>query len=63
MKVTGKAVQVKAGAWALTRLKERLSKWRAGRKVGMRIPPELWSGAVERVAVHGALPGGWRAEP
>ena len=54
MKVTGKAVQVKAGAGALTRLKERFSRWRAGRKLGMRIPPELWSGAVEMVAVHGA---------
>ena len=54
MKVTGKAVQVKAGAGALTRLKERFSKWRAGRKLGMRIPPELWAAAVEMVAAHGA---------
>ena len=54
MKVTGKAVQVKAGAGALTRLKERFATWRAGRKLGMRIPSELWSAAVEMVAVHGA---------
>ena len=54
MKVTGKAVQVKAGAGALRRLKERFATWRAGRKLGMRIPPELWSAAVEMVAVHGA---------
>ena len=54
MKVTGKAVQVKAGAVALTRLKERFSTWRAWRKLGMRIPPALWSEAVEMVAVHGA---------
>jgi hypothetical protein len=54
MKVTGKAVQVKAGAGALTQLKERFAKWRAGRKLGMRIPSELWSAAVELVAVHGA---------
>lgn len=54
MKVTGKAVQVKAGAGALTRLKERFATWRAGRKLGMRIPPQLWSAAVEMVAVHGA---------
>ena len=47
MKVTGKAVQVNAGAGALTRLKERFATWRAGRKLGMRIPPELWSAAVE----------------
>jgi hypothetical protein len=54
MKVTGKAVQVKVGADALTQLKERFATWRGGRKLGMRIPPELWSGAVEMVAVHGA---------
>jgi hypothetical protein len=54
MKVTGKAVQVKAGADALTQLKERFATWRAGRKLGMRIRPELWAGAVEMVAVHGA---------
>jgi hypothetical protein len=54
MKVTGKVVQVKAGAGALTQLKERFATWRAGRKLGMRIPLELWSAAVELVAVHGA---------
>lgn len=52
MKVTGKAVQVKADA--LTQLKERFAAWRAVRKLGMRIPPELWAAAVEMVAVHGA---------
>jgi hypothetical protein len=54
MKVTGKTVQVKAGGDALMQLKERFATWRAGRKLGMRIPPQLWSGAVELVAVHGA---------
>ena len=54
MKVTGKAVQVKAEADALTQLKERFAAWRAVRKLGMRIPPELWAAAVEMVAVHGA---------
>jgi hypothetical protein len=54
MKVTGKAVQVKVGADALTQLKERFATWRAVRKLGMRIPPELWAAAVEMVAVHGA---------
>lgn len=54
MKVTGKAVQVKASAEALTQLKERFATWRAGRKLGMRIPPQLWAAAVEMVAVHGA---------
>jgi hypothetical protein len=54
MKVTGTAIQVKAGAEALTQLKERFATWRAARKLGMRIPRELWSAAVEMVAVHGA---------
>ena len=54
MQVTGTAVQVNAGADALTQLKERFATWRAARKLGMRIPPELWSAAVEMVAVHGA---------
>jgi hypothetical protein len=54
MKVTGKAVQVKAGAAALKQLKGRFATWRAGRKQGMRIPAQLWAAAVEIVAVHGA---------
>src|SRR5450631_3861414 len=54
MKVTGEAVQVKVGADALMRLKERFANWRAVRKLGMHIPPELWTAAVEMVAVHGA---------
>ena len=54
MKVTGKTVQVKASADALMQLKERFATWRAVRKLGMRIPPELWSAAVEMVSVHGA---------
>ena len=54
MKVMGKALQVQASADALTQLKERFATWRAVRKLGMRIPPEWWSAAVEMVAVHGA---------
>ena len=54
MKATGNAVRVKAGADGLTQLKERFSTWRAVRKLGVRIPPELWIAAVEMVAVHGA---------
>jgi hypothetical protein len=56
MKVMGKAVQVQvqASADALKQLRERFATWRAVRKLGMRIPPELWSAAVEMVAVHGA---------
>jgi hypothetical protein len=52
MKVTGKTVQVKADA--LAQVKERFAAWRAVRKLGMRIPPQLWAAAVEMVAVHGA---------
>ena len=56
MKVAGKVVQVKAGADALRQLTERFASWRSGRKLGMRIPPELWAAAVEMVAAHGAHP-------
>ena len=54
MKVMGKAMQVEASADALKQLKGRFATWRAGRKLGMRIPPQLWAAAVEMVAVHGA---------
>lgn len=54
MKATSKAVQVKAVGDTLTQLKERFATWRAVRKLGMRIPPQLWSAAAEMVAVHGA---------
>lgn len=54
MKMTGKAVQVKTVADGLIELKERFAAWRAVRKLGLRIPRELWGAAVEMVAVHGA---------
>lgn len=54
MKVMGKGVQVKSSADALMHLKERFATWRAVRKLGMRIPPELWAAAIELVVVHGA---------
>lgn len=54
MKVTGKAAQVQASADALAQLKERFAAWRAVRTLGTRIPAELWSAAVDLVAVHGA---------
>jgi hypothetical protein len=54
MKMTGKAVQVKTVADGLIELKERFAAWRAVRKLGLRIPRELWAAAVEMVAVHGA---------
>ncbi len=55
MKVTGKVEQAELSADALGQLKERFATWRAGRKLGMRIPPELWAAAVEMVGVHGAV--------
>jgi hypothetical protein len=54
MKVTGKAILVKPQADPLTQLKERFAAWRAVRKLGMRIPPQLWAAAIEMGAVHGA---------
>ena len=54
MKVTGKVEQAKSSADALRQVTERFAAWRAGRKLGMRIPHELWAAAVEMVGVHGA---------
>ena len=38
----------------LPRLKQRFDQWRAGRRAGERIPPELWAGAVTAAVEHGA---------
>jgi len=54
MKVTGEVEQVKSSADALRQLKERFAAWRAARKLGTRIPPQLWAAAVEMVGAHGA---------
>jgi hypothetical protein len=35
-------------------LKRQFEQWRAGRKVGARIPSDLWAGAVAAAAEHGA---------
>ena len=37
----------------LAQVVERFSVWRASRKSGGRIPPELWSVAVDMAKVHG----------
>lgn len=50
---SGKAVQA-AGVDELSQLKRRFERWRAGREVGQRIPPQLWDDAVGAVAGHGA---------
>ena len=39
---------------ALSSLKQRFEQWRAGRRTGERIPPQLWDGAVSAMADHGA---------
>jgi hypothetical protein len=55
MEATGKTVQARArGGDGLAQLKWRFDQWRAGRKLGTRIPVELWAEAVEMVAMHGA---------
>jgi hypothetical protein len=54
MTVTVKAMEVREGADALGQLQARFAGWRAVRRLGTRIPPELWAAAVEGVAVHGA---------
>jgi len=48
---TGKATSAVEG---LSQLKRRFEQWRAGRRVGERIPPELWDEAVSAVAGDGA---------
>ena len=55
MEATSKAVvQARVRGDGLSQLKRRFDQWRAGRKVGMRIPQELWAGAVDLVREHGA---------
>jgi hypothetical protein len=54
MEVTSKAVQVKVLGDGLAELKRQFDEWRAGRKVGERIPLELWAGAVAAAVEHGA---------
>lgn len=53
MGVTGKAEQTRVGA-GLSPLKRQFDQWRAGRKVGARIPSELWAGAVAAAVEYGA---------
>jgi len=52
--IAGKAVQTRVGGEGLPQLKGRFDQWRAGRRVGERIPPLLWAGAIGAVAEHGA---------
>ena len=54
MEATSKAVQTRECSDGLTQLKRQFDHWRAGRKVGARIPLELWAGAVTAAVEHGA---------
>jgi len=54
MEATSKAVQTRGLDGGLSQLKRRFDQWRVGRKVGERIPLELWAGAVASAVEHGA---------
>ena len=50
----GKAGQATVAIEGLSQLERRFEQWRAGRRVGERIPAQLWDDAVDAVAGHGA---------
>ena len=54
MEATSKAVQTRQCSDVLSRLKGQFDQWRAGRKVGERIPLALWAGAVAAAVEHGS---------
>ena len=54
MEARSKAVQTRELGDGLSQLKRRFDQWRAGRKLGERIPLELWAGAVAAAVEHGA---------
>lgn len=54
MEATSKAVRTTECSEGLLALKRRFEQWRAGRKVGERIPSEFWAGAVAAAIEHGA---------
>jgi hypothetical protein len=54
MEATSKAVQTRVLGDGVSQLKRQFDQWRAGRKVGERIPLELWAGAVGAAVEHGA---------
>ena len=54
METTSKAVQTTGCSEGLSQLKRGFEQWRAGRRVGERIPSELWAGAVAAAVEHGA---------
>jgi hypothetical protein len=55
MEATSKAVgQARVRSDALLQLRRRFDQWRARRRVGTRIPSDLWAGAVAAASEHGA---------
>ena len=54
MEATSKAVRTRVLGDGLWQLKRRFDQWRAGRRVGARIPLDLWAGAVAAAVEHGA---------
>jgi hypothetical protein len=54
MEGTSKAVQTRVLGDGVSQLKRQFDQWRAGRKVGERIPLDLWAGAVAAAVEHGA---------
>jgi len=54
MEATSKAVRTKLCSNELAQLKMQFDQWRAGRKVGQRIPLQLWASAVAAAVSHGA---------
>lgn len=54
MEAASKAVQTRVLGDGLSQLKRQFDQWRAGRKVGERIPVELWAGAVAAAVEHGS---------
>ena len=54
MEATSKAVRMKLCSNELAQLKMQFDQWRAGRKVGQRIPLQLWASAVAAAVEHGA---------
>lgn len=54
MEATSKTVRAAECSQGLSPLKRQFDHWRAGRRVGARIPADLWVGAVAAAVEHGA---------
>ena len=54
MEATSKTAQTSECSEGLTQLKRQFDRWRARRRVGERIPGDLWAGAVAAAVQHSA---------